>query len=112
MDAQRLEQLQIDPSAKRRPQRMLAVIFIVIALITGATIFLAWPRASDKVRKLSHPAATTSATMTTANATEPAAEAAAWTETNSTSASTPDADTILTVSGYIINRERIELTKI
>lgn len=110
MDAQRLAQLQIDPSAKRRPQRILAVIFAVIALITVATVFLAWPRASDKVRKL---AATTTAAATStasANPDEPEAAASAWTQTNSTAASPTDANTVLTVSGYIINRERIEIS--
>lgn len=102
MDAHRLAQLQIAPSAKRRPQRMLAIIFTAIVLITLATILLAWPRAGDKIRKL---AAVSGTNL-------PGSEAAAMTgrPTNSPSATVNTDDTVLTVSGYIINRERIEIS--
>ncbi len=104
MDAHRLAQLQIEPSAKRRPQRMLALIFVSIALLTLATAILAWPRASDKVRRLGGNASITP--------TEPSAAAAVPPSlaTNSTPANATDDGTVLTVSGYIINRERIELS--
>ena len=105
MDAQRLAQLQIDPAAKRRPQGMHTAIFLVIALATIAAVILAWPRASDKTRKLggknnSSPALAAATPTATAN------------ETNSTSAPAAKTDdhTALTVSGYIINRERIEIS--
>lgn len=103
MDAQRLAQLHIEPSAKRRPQRMLAVIFLIIALITLATALLAWPRASDNIRKL-----------TIKNSVGPTKSAAAamppQPPTNSSPAAVVDDNTVLTVSGYIINRERIEIS--
>ena len=104
MDAHRLAQLQIEPSAKRRPQRMLALIFVSIALLTLATAILAWPRASDKVRRLGGNASITP--------TEPSAAAAVPPSlaTNSTPANATDDGTVLTVSGYIINRERIEIS--
>jgi len=104
MDAHRLAQLQIEPSAKRRPQRMLALIFLSIALLTLATAILAWPRASDKVRRLGGNASV--------NPTEPSAAAAVTPAlaTNSTPANATDDGTVLTVSGYIINRERIEIS--
>ncbi|HEX7568965.1 MAG TPA: efflux RND transporter periplasmic adaptor subunit [Verrucomicrobiae bacterium] len=97
MDAQRLAQLQIEPAAKRRPQRMLAAIFLVIALVTVATGLLAWPRASDKERKM---AKTDGANSAIAPAME----------TNAAPAAKTDDRTALTVSGYIINRERIEIS--
>lgn len=105
MDAQRLAQLQIEPSAKRRPQRMLAVIFIVIALLTLATALLAWPRASDSIRKL--------ASKNSVGPTESVAAVAATvppSSTNSAPVAAADDNTALTVSGYIINRERIEIS--
>ena len=102
MDAQRLAQLQIEPSAKRRPQRMLAVIFIVIALLTLATALLAWPRASDNVRKL--------ASATSASSHEPTVAATTVSATNSAPVAKTDDHVALTVSGYIINRERIEIS--
>jgi RND family efflux transporter MFP subunit len=111
MDAQRLEQLQIDPSAKRRPQRMLAAIFAVIALVTAATVMLAWPRKGDNVRKLPGAAsAAVSATATSADSGVDSGVAAAGGETNAPAASRADDPFILTVSGYIINRERIEIS--
>jgi RND family efflux transporter MFP subunit len=100
MDAQRLAQLQIEPSAKRRPQRMLAVIFIVIGLITAAALLLAWPRASDNIRKLAK----------TSSPAPALAAAAALPETNAAPAAKSDDTVALTVSGYIINRERIEIS--
>ena len=102
MDAHRLAQLQIEPSAKRRPQRMLALIFLSIALLTLATAILAWPRASDKVRRLGGNASV--------NPAEPIAAMTPALATNSTPANATDDGTVLTVSGYIINRERIEIS--
>ena len=104
MDAHRLAQLQIEPSAKRRPQRMLALIFLSIALLTLATAILAWPRASDKVRRLGGNASVNPAEPSAAAAVTPALA------TNSTPANATDDSTVLTVSGYIINRERIEIS--
>jgi len=94
--------LQIDPSAKRRPRRMLAVIFILIALLTLAAALLAWPRASDKIRK--------AAGSSNNNSIETSAAAATLPETNSASPAKADDNVVLTVSGYIINRERIEIS--
>ena len=100
MDAQRLAELQIEPAAKRRPQRMLAAIFLVIALVTLATALLAWPRASDKDRKMAG----------AGNNSQSNPNSAAVLETNSAPAIKIDDGVALTVSGYIINRERIEIS--
>ena len=97
MDARQLAQLQIEPTAKRRPQRLLAAIFLVIALLTLAAVALAWPRASDKERKLAKPD----------GGFAPAAVPA---QTNAAPAGKGDDRTVLTVSGYLINRERIEIS--
>jgi RND family efflux transporter MFP subunit len=102
MDAQRLAQLQIEPDAKHRPQGMLAVIFLVIGLVTLATLALAWPRESDKVRKMK--------LASGGSAPETFAAAAGSPETNATPAVKTDDNIALTVSGYIINRERIEIS--
>lgn len=102
MDAQRLAQLQIDSNAKRRPQTTLAAIFLVIGLATLAALWLAWPRASDKFRKLSVPGKNTP--VLAAAVVEPAAG------TNLPVAPRTDDHIALTVSGYIINRERIEIS--
>jgi RND family efflux transporter MFP subunit len=103
MDVQRLAQLQIDPSAKRRPRRMLAVIFILIALLTAATALLAWPRASDQIRKASGSPEHNSFGIA-------AAAADMLADTNSAPVAKNDDRVVLTVSGYLINRERIEIS--
>jgi RND family efflux transporter MFP subunit len=103
MDAQRLAQLQIEPAAKRRPQGMLVIIFLVIGLATLCALALAWPRASDKIRKLPGPGKT-SATFAAV-----AADLAA-SSTNPVAISKTDSHVVITVSGYIINRERIEIS--
>ena len=89
----KLKNLQIDPEKKRRPQGSLWAIFLGVLLVTAIAIFYAWPRSSDKQRLINTQRA--GATNVTASA--------------SRSSSTSD-DVALTVSGYIINRERIELS--
>ncbi len=101
MDAQRLAELQIPPSAKRRPRQMLAIIFTIIALLSLGTVYLAWPRASDKIRKLSNANSTNELDAPAAAPLAPA---------NDQTSTTVDNQSVLTVSGYIINRERIEIS--
>ena len=108
MDIQGLAQLHIDPAAKRRPQRMLAVIFAFIVLITLATVFLAWPRNSDRVRKLA--AGATPDAESGAKSPAGSDPAAAWPQTNPPAGNLAADDTVLTLCGYIINRERIEIS--
>ncbi len=81
---------------------MLAVIFILIALLTLAAALLAWPRASDKIRK--------AAGSSNNNTFATSAAAATLPETNSAPAARTDDNVVLTVSGYLINRERIEIS--
>ena len=49
MDAEQLNRLQIRPEIKRRPQRAVWTIFAVIACLTLAAAYFAWPRASDRL---------------------------------------------------------------
>jgi RND family efflux transporter MFP subunit len=76
---------------------MLAAIFLFVGLVTVATLVLAWPRASDKIRRLGGISTNT-------------LPAVALSDTNIAAASRTDDSTVLTVSGYIINRERIEIS--
>ena len=114
MNPSNLSQLRIDPDAKRRPGGSVKAIFIVIALALVAAGYFAWPR-PDKDRRVfgsgseKAPVSTTSATAaapttqkstTTATVAIPAAPQAA----------VRDPQSSLTVSGYIINRERIEVS--
>lgn len=104
MDADKLKALQIDRTQKKRPQGMIWTIFFVIVAVTLGAMFIARPRPEDKVRRMKSAAETASASplASTASAAEPPVA------TNSAPAQADDV--IITVSGYIINRERIELS--
>jgi HlyD family secretion protein len=91
----KIKGLQIDPGQKRRPQSALWVIFLGVAIVAAVAVFFAWPRAKDQQRLLK--TSVRPATNTTATTTSPGNGAS----------SAPGA---LTVSGYIINRERIEIS--
>lgn len=111
MNAEKLKSLEIAPAQKSRPQGMLWAIFLLVAVVTLAAVFFARPKASDDVRVLK------SATESPASTANPGG-AASTTPATSPGNSTPNAspapagsgDVVLTVSGYIINRERIELS--
>jgi len=94
----KLKSLQIDPEQKRRPQGSLWAIFAGVFVIVAVAVYFAWPRASDKQRIV--------------NGTRPATNSVHTAEPAS-AVNTPAAvpgDVLLTVSGYIINRARIELS--
>ena len=101
MNSDKLNDLQIRPEDKRRSQRSPWLIFIVIFLIAGVAIYFAWPRASDSQRIHNGKKDTNSAAVAVA---DPASNSVS---SNSVPTNT---DSVLTVSGYIINRQRIELS--
>jgi HlyD family secretion protein len=114
MNADKLKSLEIDRAKKSRPQGMMWAIFAVVAVVTLAAIFVARPRAGDDVRllKKSNSGASTSSTQNTGTV-ESSASADPTPASPSNQAATTTAasgDVALTVSGYIINRERIELS--
>lgn len=103
MNSDKLSQLQIRPEDRQRSQRPLWFIFLVVFVIAGLALFFAWPRISDSDRLHHHaakPGVTNALLAATTNATP---------GTFSSGARTND-DIALTVSGYIINRQRIELS--
>ena len=103
MNDRDLKKLSIDRNVKHRSQRPLWIIFIGVAVVTAIALFYWWPRASDKIRLIKGKTPVTgeakavSSTMAPTNAPRPAESANVE-------------GSILTVSGYIINRERIELS--
>ena len=84
-------------------------IFLVVIAATLAAIFFAWPKAGDKVRVLNNPANPPAPTATSAGGTTASATPASAT-TNSAGPQAQNGNVVLTVSGYIINRERIEIS--
>jgi HlyD family secretion protein len=105
MNSDKIKELQIPQAAKKRPQGSLFAIFVIVILVSGVAIYFAWPRAKDDSRIMNGDTKV-SATGVASKASTGSPTAA--TVTNAASGSSPDA--ILTVSGYIINRQRIELS--
>jgi HlyD family secretion protein len=99
MDSEKLKELQIKPEAKKRPQRPVWMIFLGVALVTALGAYFAWPKKQEE-RRLLPGQKETVADAANARASAPAATNPA-----------PDVHgAVLTVSGYIVNRERIELS--
>lgn len=114
MNPSNLSQLRIDPDAKRRPGGSVKAIFIVIALALVAAGYFAWPR-PDKDRRVfgsnaeNTPPSTVSATAA-APTTQKSTTTAATALPSAPQSAARDPQSSLTVSGYIINRERIEVS--
>ncbi len=106
MNSEKLKELQIPTEDKRRPQRPVWIIFLGVAIIATVAAYFAWPRASDTQRIQSHAQGTASnvAVASISASNLPAAQATAADNLNKPNG------TALTVSGYIINRQRIELS--
>jgi HlyD family secretion protein len=102
MNSDKLNELHIPPEARRRPQRSVWFIFIIVFCAAGSALFFAWPRASDAVRvhHMEKHDSTNLLVAALSNAVPGTLPGA--THTND--------DVTLTVSGYIINRQRIELS--
>src|ERR1041385_4041496 len=90
MNPDKLRELHIPAADKERPQRSVWFIFLGVALAVGLALYFAWPRDSD-ARRIA---------------------GAAKDRTAGTNAPAPakPGDSVLTVTGYIVNRERIELS--
>jgi HlyD family secretion protein len=116
MNPDHVEKLRLQPDAKRRPQSSIWIIFIGVALITGIAVWRTWPRASDNVRIMdpsrspdasAAKATTSTASGPTSSERDPTSPGAAPTAPDTGNRA---AGSILTVSGYLINRERIEIS--
>lgn len=119
--ASKVAQLRIDPAAKRRSQGTLWFIFLVVFLLAAASVLVWRPWETETQRVMSAEGRTRSSleksTSTTSTSTGAAMPTTAKAGTVSESKAAPTAPKavpadgiVLTVSGYIINRERIELS--
>ncbi len=116
MNAEKLRSLQIEPEAKSRSQSVVWIIFLVVAVISAVVGYRAWPRQEGERRM---PGVATSS-KTEKPATGASAAAAVSSSSSSTSnqiasaasvaSSSQVSGSVLTVSGYIVNRERIEIS--
>jgi HlyD family secretion protein len=106
MNTEKLKALQIAPAEKIRPQRAFWSIVIVVAAVLLGTIVFIKPWAKDKRELAGNGADAASNSISTGTDAAKTATASPA-EKNSTAASN---DSVLTVNGYIINRERIEIS--
>ena len=115
MKPSNLSQLQIDPALKQRPRGAVKTIFVVIVLAVAAAVYFAWPKAEGDHRVFGNETNAktkgenvTQKQTTASQSSEVSAKPTAI-ESKPDTASNP-AGSLLTVSGYIINRERIEIS--
>jgi len=99
--------LRIDPAARQRPGGTVKFIFIGVAVVAVIALLVWKPWSGEGQRTVNGKGGTIAATVETA-----AKNSAAATNADSTANSARPADdrVALTVSGYIINRERIEIS--
>jgi HlyD family secretion protein len=112
MNTEKLRDLQISPDEKRRPQRAFWSIILLVAVVLLSTVAFIKPWAKDQRELASTGTSTDSSSSNSVNAA--AASSATGTTQNpnsqNTSTATANSDSVLTVNGYIVNRERIEIS--
>jgi len=111
MNEEKLHQLRIGADQKRRSSTPVWVIILSVAVVTGVVIYLAVPRASDSDRSGLKSNRDLAASQSGGKG-GPGGTSGGFGSSNSLASPSPDnADgAVLTVSGYIVNRERIELS--
>jgi HlyD family secretion protein len=100
MNADKLKDLQIEPGAKKRPQRSLWIILLGVLMIACVAFYFAWPKAEDGTRIAGYEKNKPAANATNNSGPGP----------SGLGSQSKRNDSVLTVSGYIVNRERIELS--
>ena len=101
MNADKLKALQIDRGQKQRPTGVIWTIVIVVIVITLGAIYFARPKSGADMRIVKSGAKSTASEVVT--------NSSANIQTTNVAATTAS-DSVLVVSGYIINRARIELS--
>jgi HlyD family secretion protein len=110
MDAEKLKALQISPEAKARSQGSLWIIFLCVAAITGASLYFAWPKKDDDRRVIAGSSGKSASAA--GGVPGPVTNATANVASSGGRSAPPEkvSGSVLTVSGYIVNRERIEIS--
>ena len=115
MDSEKLKSLQIDPQAKSRSSGALWMIFLAVIVVTGVSLYFAWPKKGDDVRLFGGKDGKSETKLASAQPGG-AGSGTGGGSNASSSGSAPGygsgkvEGSILTVSGYIVNRERIEIS--
>ncbi|MCD6049144.1 MAG: efflux transporter, family, subunit [Verrucomicrobia bacterium] len=100
MKPDQANRLKIDEEVRQRPKGAVGLIFALVAAVTAVAIFFAWPRESDSRRIMGggKPADAKGGSAVASTNVAPVASRPS------------DDNSVLTVSGYIVNRERIEIS--
>jgi HlyD family secretion protein len=109
MTPDKLQSLRIPSEAKNRSQRSVWIIFLLVVIVAGVSLFFAWPRESDNVRTKGNKTDKNSAVKVAVATSNAISNATSTASTPAVPAAKPGSS-LLTVSGYIVNRERIELS--
>jgi HlyD family secretion protein len=107
MTPDKLQSLRIASDQRNRSQKPVWTIFFLVFAAAGIALFFAWPRESDKVRTSGDKAAKAAAEKKIVPAASVTSSVA---DTNAPIASAKSGGVLLTVPGYIIARERIEIS--
>lgn len=106
-----LSQLRIDPAAKRRSSGTVWIIFAVVAIVALAALLIWRPWVQETVRLMpGGGSSTTNAAVVPSVASKSTGSLPTAGTPPEGAGSGVEADIVLTVSGYIVNRERIELS--
>ena len=99
VNADKLKKLEISPEQKRRPKGPVWLIILGVLAITAGALYLARPseKPGDRI-------------VNPGTKSNSPGEARSSPSTGTNTAPVTPSDVVLTVSGYIINRERIELS--
>jgi len=103
MKPDQANRLKLEDNVRQRPKSGVALIFTVVIMITAGAVYWGWPRESDSRRIIGGGKPKDAAVNSSTNSTSTNHSAEA-------KRAPSDDKTVLTVSGYIVNRERIELS--
>jgi HlyD family secretion protein len=107
MNTAKLQSIRIEPAERRRKQGATRVIFAVVLAAAATAGYFAWPKEGDDKRIFKGKTKVASADAAAEIAATPAPKATPA----PVAAEGPKPDgVVLTISGYIVNRERIEIS--
>jgi HlyD family secretion protein len=104
----KVAQLRIDPADRRRTTGTVKIIFVGVALVAVAALMIWKPWSKEGQRTLNGAGSTAASTAMAPTVIAPSGNSTA--PTNALPARPADDTVALTVSGYIITRERIEIS--